>query len=57
MLSNKPSAQDIENARVALVLIVASTMFFKRILLRAAFAILVVAVVVGAFVLFQGMHL
>lgn len=57
MVPNQPSAQDIENARVALVLIVASTMFLGRNLLRVAIAILAVAAVVGAFVLLQGMRL
>ncbi len=57
MLSSQLSAQDIENARVALVLIVAGSMFFGRILLRVGLAILVVAVAIGAFVLLQGMHL
>ncbi len=56
MLPNQPSAQDIENARVALVVIVASIMLFGRILLRVALAILVVAAVIGAFMLLQGMH-
>jgi hypothetical protein len=56
MLPNQPSAQDIENARVALVLLVASIMLFGRILLRVALAVLVVAAVIGAFMLLQGMH-
>jgi hypothetical protein len=56
MLPNQPSAQDIEDARVALVLLVASIMLFGRILLRVALAILVVAAVIGAFMLLQGMH-
>lgn len=57
MLPNQPSAQDIENARVALVLIVASTMFLGRKLLRVAIAILAVTAAVGAFVLLQGIRL
>ena len=57
MLPNQPSAQDIEDARVALVLLVASIMLFGRILLRVALAVLVVAAVIGAFMLLQGMHL
>jgi hypothetical protein len=57
MLPNQPSAQDIENARVALVVIVASIMLFGRALLRAAIAILMVAAVIGAFMLLQGMRL
>jgi hypothetical protein len=57
MLPNQPSAQDIENARVALVAIVASIMLFGRALLRVAIAILVVAAVIGVVMLLQGMHL
>lgn len=50
-------AQDIENARVALVAIVASIMLFGRALLRVAIAILVVAAVIGVVMLLQGTHL
>ena len=57
MRPNQLSAHDIENARVALVLVVASALIFKHILLRAVLAILAVAAVVGTFVLFQGIHL
>ena len=57
MLPNQPSAQDIENARVALVVIVASIMLFGRALLRMAIATFAVAAIIGAFMLFQGMHL
>lgn len=57
MLLSQPSAQDMENARVALVVIVASIMLFGRALLRVAIAVFMVAAVIGAFMLFQGMHL
>ena len=57
MLPGQPSAQGIENARVALVVIVASIMLFGRALLRVAIAIFMVAAVIGAFMLLQGMHL
>lgn len=57
MLLNQPSAQDIENARVALVVIVASILLFGRALLRMAIAIFIVAGVIGAVMLFQGIHL
>ena len=50
------SAQDVENARVALVLALAAIMMFWRFLLRIVLASVAVAVVVGAFVLLQGMH-
>jgi hypothetical protein len=51
MPPNPPSAQDIENARVALVIIVAGTVFLGSNLLRVAIVILAVVAVVGAFVL------
>jgi len=51
------SPHDVDNARAVLILIVASTMLFGRIMLRAALAILVVAAVVGAVMLLQGVHL
>lgn len=57
MIPNQPSAHDIENARVALVLIVASSVLFGRILLRAAIAALVVAAIIGAVLLLQGTYL
>jgi hypothetical protein len=50
------SAQDAENARVALVLALAGIVTFWRFLLRIVLAIIAIAVVVGAFVLLQGMH-
>lgn len=51
------SAQDIENARIALIFIVACAVIFRRFVLWVALAILVVAVTVGAFTLLQGVHL
>ena len=56
MLPVQGSAQDIENARVALVLALAGIAVFWRFLLRVVIAIVAVAVVVGAVVLLQGMH-
>lgn len=56
MLLVQGSAQDVENARVALVLALAAIMMFWRFLLRIVLASVAVAVVVGAFVLLQGMH-
>jgi hypothetical protein len=57
MLPIQGSAQDVENARVALVLIVSGAIFFGRALLRVALAAIAVAVLVGVLVLLQGMHL
>jgi hypothetical protein len=51
------SAQEIENARIALVLIMTGIVVYWRVLLRVLLAIIVVAVCVGALVLLQGMHL
>lgn len=55
------SPQDVDNARVALVLIAAAVMLFGRILglimLRVVLATIVVAVAVGAITLLQGVHL
>jgi hypothetical protein len=56
MVPIQGSAQDVDNARVALVLIVASVIFFGRAMLRVALAAIAVAVVVGAVVLLHGMH-
>jgi|GEM_PF-2791874 len=57
MLPIQGSAQDVENARVALVLVVSGAIFFGRALLRVALAAIAVAVLVGVLVLLQGMHL
>lgn len=51
------SAQDIENARIILIVIVAGAVLFRRFVLQVALAILVVAVVVGVITLLQGVHL
>jgi hypothetical protein len=56
MVPIQGSAQDVDNARVALVLIVAGVIFFGRAMLRVALAAIAVAVVVGAVVLLHGMH-
>lgn len=57
MLASQLSAQDIENARVALVLLAASAMLFGRYLLRVVLVIMAVAVSVGALVLIESMRL
>ena len=51
------SAQEIENARIALVLIVTGIVVYWRVLLRVLLVIIVVAVGVEALVLLQGVHL
>jgi len=57
MVPIQGSAHDVDNARVALVLIVAGVIFFGRAMLRVALAAIAVAVVVGAVVLLHGMRL
>lgn len=53
---SKGSSQDVENARVALVLAMAGIAMFWRFLLRIVLAVVAVAVAVGAVVLLQGMY-
>ncbi len=56
MLSFQPSAQDVDSARAALVLVMAGVAIFWRLVLRVLLVIVVIAVMVGAVVLVQGMH-
>jgi hypothetical protein len=50
------SAQEIENARMALVLIMVGVAVFWRVLLRVLLAIIVVAVGAGAYMFLHSMH-
>ncbi len=50
------SAQDVDNARVIVVLVAAGIMIFWRYLLRIVLAIIAVAVGVGAVVLLASVH-
>ncbi len=56
MLSFQPSAQDVDTARAVLVLIMAGVAIFWRLVLRVLFAIIILAAVIGAVVLLQGVH-
>ena len=56
MLSFQPSAQDVDGARAALVLIMAGVAIFWRLVLRVLLAVIVLAAVVGVVVLVQGMR-
>ena len=56
MLSFQPSAQDVDGARAALVLIMAGVAIFWRLVLRVLLAVIVLAAVVGVVVLMQGMR-
>ena len=51
------TAQDIENARLALVLITLGITVFWRVVLRVLLAIAVVAVGAGVLLLLHNMHL
>jgi hypothetical protein len=54
MFASHATAQEIEHARVILVLIAATTLVFWRVALRVLFAAIVVGT--AAFLLMQGMH-
>ncbi len=60
MFATQGTAQEVENARVALALIAVGIVVFWRVVLRVLLAIIAIAVVVtvgaGALVLLQGMH-
>jgi hypothetical protein len=56
MLVPQGTTQEVENVRVALVLIAVGIVVFWRAVLRVLLAIIVVAVGEGALVLLQGMH-
>jgi hypothetical protein len=53
---NQVSVQDIESARVAIVLVIAGMTIFRRFVLRLILAIIVVAVGLGLLVLLQAIH-
>jgi hypothetical protein len=56
MFASHATAQEIEHARVILLLIAATIVVFWRVALRVLLAAAVVAVGAGAFLLFQSMH-
>ena len=56
MLPVQGSAQDIDNARVVLVLAAAGVMVFWRYLFRILLAVIAVVVGVGALALLHGLH-
>ena len=60
MFATQGTAQEIENARVALALVAVVLVVFWRVVLRVLLAIIAIAVVItvatGAIVLLQGMH-
>ena len=56
MFVTQAAAQDVENARVALILLALGIAIFWRVAVRILLAIIVVAVGAGAFLLLQSMH-
>jgi hypothetical protein len=54
MFVTQAAAQDVENIRVALVLLALGIVFFWRIAVRILLAIVLVAIGAGALVLLQG---
>jgi len=56
MPPNQVSAQDIESARVVVVLIAVSVMAFWRLALRATIAIIAVAVALGLIALLHDLR-
>jgi hypothetical protein len=57
MFVTQATAQDVENARVALVLLAFGVLVFWRVAVRILLAVVLVALVAGALVLLQGSHL
>jgi hypothetical protein len=56
MFVTQATAHEVDNARAVLVLLVVGFVVFWRVALRMLLAILIIAAVVGAFVLLQSMH-
>ena len=56
MLVTPATAQQVEHARVALVLLALAIVLFWRVALRVLLVIAIVALGVGTLVLLQGMH-
>ncbi len=56
MVASQGSAQDIESARAAIVVIAVAVAIFWKEVLRVLLALIVIAVGVGAFMLLRGMH-
>jgi hypothetical protein len=55
MFTAQGPAQEIENARLVLMLIATGMVVFWRVAIRVLFAIMVVAAVVGGYVLLHGL--
>jgi hypothetical protein len=56
MVPGQGSAPDLESVRVVILVIAVGAAIFWKEVLRMLLAVLVIAVVVGAFMLMHGMH-
>jgi hypothetical protein len=56
MFVTQATAQEIQNARAALVLLALGIVFFWRVAVRVLIAIVLIAIGAGVLVLLQGMH-
>jgi hypothetical protein len=56
MLVTQATAQGVENARAALVLLALGIVFFWRVAVRILLAIVLVAIGAGVLVILQAMH-
>jgi len=57
MLPSQPTPQDVETARVAVIFIAASLIFFRRLILVVTLAMLAAAMALGMIMLLKGLHL
>jgi hypothetical protein len=57
MFATQATAQEVEQVKTAFVLIAIVIVVFWRLAIRALLVIALAALGIGAFVLFQGMHL
>jgi hypothetical protein len=56
MVASQGSAQDIESTRAAILVIAVIVAIFWKEVLRVLLALVVIAGIVGAFMLLRGMH-
>jgi hypothetical protein len=56
MFVTQATGQEVDNARIALVLLAVGIVVFWRIALRVLLIAVIVAVGIGAFALFQAVH-
>jgi hypothetical protein len=56
MIPSQASAQDVESAKAAILVIAVVAAVFWKAVVRLLLALVVIAVGVGAYMLMQGMH-